>query len=235
MRVLRLSIFLSAILVATGVFLPYAQVGVGGISLGERSSMTLHGAVGNYTFVENAFASAEASAAERIASGLLAQVDRKTGGRLSGHLSAARSLLRDVRQVRESGDLERIGSWLRTAGYVFLALLALVAWLVLKTMARGGGSKSRAVLVTVLMGVTGILSIALVIAAHEGLKLANEELGGVVLSLGSGAYVMSIFSAIGFVAAAVSIKLEGRPARATSAAPIADAAHDEKRSSLSSE
>ena len=222
MRYLRYSIFLSALLVATAVFLPYVQLSVGGISLGKRTTMPLFDAVTNYTFVDNAFARVNATPAERIADGVLARFGKSPTG-LSQHLREVQTTLHDVQEVRDQAHLDTIGTVLRTTGVGFLLILAVVAWLILQTLSQVALNRRRAVWIAGLTSVVGLVSTALFIGVGEALVLANEEIGANLLSLGSGAYLMLVAAIVGAGSALAAIVVERKVAQ------------DEKRSSLASE
>ncbi len=219
MRYLRFSVFLSALVVATAIFLPYIQAGVGGMAFGKQSTLPLYNAVSNYGFIENAVAKTEAAPSVRIADALLSRLGRSALP-FSKHLAEARSALEDVREVREQAEVETIGAILRTTGLVFLALLAIIAWLMLKSISRREVSRRRSYWVAGLMTIVGVGSMALFLGVREALALANEEIGAAILSLGIGAYLMAIAGVIGCVAALAMAVLDRQA---------------EKRSSLSSE
>lgn len=207
MRYARYAIFLSAIMIATGIFLPYLQLGVGGYSFGKSSSMTLYGTVNNYTFLEAATAKVDVSMAERITDGILARAGTKSGP-LSRKLRDAKSTIRDIRQVREDAHIETLGTVLRTTGFAFLGILFIVSWLVLKSLSAGMHNRRRGIVVTVLMTLVSIVSAALFIAAREAIREGNAELGAPMLSMGSGAYMMLIGAACGFIASGYALYSE---------------------------
>ena len=207
MRYARIGIFLSAIMIATGVFLPYIQLGLGGIAFSKGSSMTLYSTVNNYRFLEAASAKVDVGLAERIADGLLAKAGDKSNV-VARKLREARSTLRDVQEVHEEAHVETLGTVLRVTGVAFLAILLIVCWLVLKSLSSGIAHRRRAIVVTVLMTLVSVIGIALFFAARESLKLGNAEMGAALLSLGSGAYLILVGGVAGLVAAMVSLHYE---------------------------
>lgn len=207
MRYARIGIFLSAIMIATGVFLPYVQLGFGGVALSKSSSMTLYSTVDSYSFLEAAAAKADVGFAERIAGGLIAKASGKSEA-VTRRLREVKSSLRDVRNVREEAHVETLGTTLRVTGVVFLGILVVVCWLVLKSLSTGVANRRRATVVAFLMGLVSVVGIALFFAAKEALKLANAELGAPILSLGSGAYSILIGSGCALVAALVALRYE---------------------------
>ncbi len=218
MRYARFAIFLSAIMIATGVFLPYIQLGVGGVAFSKGSSITLYSTVNNYGFLEAVASSVDVSLAERITNGLLATAAPKSKS-LAKKLRDAQSTLRDVQEVHEEAHVKTLGTVLRITGMVFLGILLIVCWLVLKSLSLGTANRRRAIVVCTLMGSVSIAGIALFIVAGESLKLGNAELGAPLLSLGSGAFLMLIGAGCGLVAAFVALRCElAASARVTPAA-----------------
>ncbi len=219
MRYLRFSVFLSALVVATAIFLPYIQAGVGGMAFGKQSTLPLYNAVSDYGFIEKAVTKTEAAPSVRIADALLARMGHSALP-FSKHLTEARTALDDVQEVREQAEVETIGTILRTTGLVFLGLLAIIAWLMLKSISGREVSRQRSYWVAGLMSIIGVGSVAMFLGAREALSLANQELGAAILSLGIGAYLMAAAGVLGWLGALAQAVFDRQ---------------DEKRSSLSSE
>lgn len=209
MRYARFAIFLSALMIATGVFLPYIQLGVGGLAFGKDSSMTLYGSVGNYKFLEAAATKVDVSLAERITDGLLAQAGERAAP-LTRKLREVKSTLRDVQEVRDKEYVEDLGTALRVTGISFLGILLIVGWLLMKSLSTGHAHRRRAIAIAVLMTLVAVIGIGLFIVAGEALRLANAELGASLLSLGGGAYAMLIGGIAGAAASLTAMWFEVR-------------------------
>ena len=227
MRYLRYCIFMSALMIATSVFLPYVQLSFGGISIGKSTSMPLYGAVSNYGFVERIVTETDTSVPERIADALLAKAGSRSNPVTDG-LRDFRSTLQDVKEAKEKAQLDTIGTVLRGVGIGFLLALAVIAYLVLQTLSQTSPRPARSFWTAVLMGLVAIIGIALFVAVREALVLGNEELGAAALSLASGAYLMTAACLTGAVAAIAAFIVERRSLRAPPA-------QDENRSSLASD
>mgnify|MGYP001563118414 FL=1 len=212
LRYLRFSIFLSAIVIVTSVFLPFLQLGIGGMALGHRSTLPLYGAVNDYTFVEGLVAKADASGAERIADALLARLGRAPLP-IASELAKAKAALDDAKELRNQADMEQFGTILRSAGLAFLGILAIVAWLVLKSMSQKKVIARRSIWIAVLMTLAGALSIGLFVASQEAIVLANAEIGTALISSAIGAYMMLVGGITGFLAALASAVLDVRKSR----------------------
>lgn len=212
MRYARFAIFLSALMIATGVFLPYIQLGIGGIAFGKGSSMTLYGSVSNYRFLEAASARADVSLAERITDGLLAQAGEKAKP-LTRKLREAKSTLRDIREVRNEEYVETLGTVLRITGIGFLGILLIVGWLLMKSLSTGLAHRRRAIVIAVMMVLVSAISVALFIVSGEALRLGNAEIGAPLLGLGSGAYTMLVGGACGALASLVALWFEVKATR----------------------
>ncbi len=218
MRYARFAIFLSALMIATGVFLPYIQLGVGGFAFGKGSSMTLYDSVNNYQFLEAASSKVDVSMAQRIANGLLPKAGTK-GESLARKFRDATSTVEDIQEVQDQEYVQRFGKLLRAAGIAFLSILLIVAWLLLKSLSTGLAYRGRAIAIAALMTLVSVGSVGLYIAAGEAIALGNAELGGPLLGLGSGAYLMLLGGLAGFVSPLVALWFEIKataPARAVS-------------------
>lgn len=212
MRYLRYCVFLSALMIATSVFLPYVQLSFGGISLGKSTDMPLYGAVSNYDLIERIATKTDTTLAEKIADTLLAKIGSSSNP-VSDGLRELRATLRDVKEAKEQAHLETVGTVLRLVGIGFLILLAIIAWLVLQTLSQRFPRPARSVWTAVLTSLVGIIGIALFVVVREALALGNAELGAAALSLGAGAYMMLIASIVGMVAANASVIVERRSLR----------------------
>ncbi|MCP4446840.1 MAG: hypothetical protein GY811_16050 [Myxococcales bacterium] len=218
MRYARIAIFLASIMIATGVFLPYVQLGVGGFAFGEGSSVTLYSTVSNYSFLEAASSRVDVSMAERISDGLLARAGHKSA-KLSKKLREAKSALRDIREVREDAHVETLGTVLRVTGISFLGILLVVSWLVLKGLSSGVAHRRRAIVAGVLMSLVSLVAIALFFATRESLKLGNAEVRVPLLMLGSGAHVMLTGAICGLAATVATLVFELRATAAPRPVP----------------
>ena len=119
----------------------------------------------------------------------------------------------------KEAHVKTLGTVLRITGMVFLGILLIVCWLVLKSLSLGTANRRRAIVVCTLMGSVSIAGIALFVVAGESLKLGNAELGAPLLSLGSGAFLMLIGAGCGLVAAFVALRCE--PAASARVTPAA--------------
>ncbi len=209
MRYARFAIFFSALMISTGIFLPYIQFGLGGFAFTKGSSITLYDSVNNYKFLEAATSSVNVSMAERIANGLLAHAGEKALP-LTRKLREAKSAIEDVREVQDKEYIQRFGSALRAAGMAFLGILLIVCWLLLKSLSTGLPNRRRATVVAVLMTLAALGSIALYVAAGEAIALGNAEVGTSLLSLGTGAYLMLFGGIAGTLSPAIALWLEIR-------------------------
>lgn len=196
-------------MIATGVFLPYVQLGIGDIAFGRGSSMTLYGSVNNYKFLEAVSARVDVRLAERVTDGLLAEAGEKAAP-LARKLKEAKAALRDVQEVREEEYVETLGTVLRIVGIAFLGILLLVGWLLTKSLSTGQPHRRGAISIAFLMVVVCGVSVALFIVAGEALRFGNAELGVPLLGLGSGAYAMLLGGVCGAIAALIALYFEVR-------------------------
>ena len=201
--------FLCLVLVATGLFMPYVQLSIGGIALGGNTSIPLYGAASDVELAQSMAARIEASPAQRIADGLLSKLGRGSS-KLSSRIADVQSALQDVREVHEESEINSVGSVIKISRNLFIGILVLLAWLVLQGMSQRSPNRRRAIFTAVLMTILGLASIALFFGVKEGLALANEEIGASLLSLASGAYMMLIAASIGATASIAAAWLEGR-------------------------
>ncbi|MBL4635898.1 MAG: hypothetical protein JKY56_18705 [Kofleriaceae bacterium] len=212
-RYLRFSIFLSLIVIATGIFMPFVQVGIGGIGMGGKTALPLYEAMGDLELLESIAARAEASPARRVADALLSRFGR-SASQVSEKIADLRSTIQDVQEVRDEVEIDTIRSAIKISSNLFLAALVILAWLVLQSISQRSVHKRRAIFTAVLMTIVGVSSCLLFFGVREGLALANEEIGINILSLASGSYMMLVCGITGTIASVAAAVWESRRAKA---------------------
>lgn len=201
--------FLCLVLVATGLFMPYVQLSIGGIALGGDTSVPLYSAASDVELAQSMATRIEASPAQRIADGLLSKLG-KGSSRLSSRIADVQSALADVREVHEETEINNVGTIIKISRNLFIGIIVLLAWLLLQSISQRTINRRRAIFTSILMSILGLACIGLFFGVREGLVLANEEIGTNLLSLAWGAYMMLISASVGALASIAAAWTEGR-------------------------
>ncbi len=184
------------------VFLPSAEVQVGGVAVSHRATLSLYRAETNREVVRRWLQLYGHSSSKRMGGALVAALLPHTRGAINDHLGDVHDAMTDLEGVSDE-DVKTAGTVLAILLWSFLALHVLAGGLVVRGLVRqrhrGFGLALLMLLAIVIAGVAVALYFAWGAAVFE----VNDDIGKDVVGLALGAYVAPVAALLALGSAVV--------------------------------
>lgn len=209
MRVVSWIFVLCALASATGIFMPGLELRVVRV---KHGSVSLYELATHRALATRVIAAYHKSRGRALGEMLTAAAVKHSKNEYLGDANDAMSTLDDI----SDQDVKTLGLVLVVVIWAYLALQAVMALLVLGSLAGDVYRKRRLALVSGLSVLGSAIAVGLLLVCREAAWQANDEIGHAVLGAGTGPYLMAVASSLGLVAIVTVLVAHLRAARTVS-------------------